>query len=86
MNKFSVKSVGGRFFLTFFLSLGLLCAAFIASVGFGAVSMSVTEFFGGLFALDGYDLQTLIIYNIRLPRTLAAVVCGVGLSVSGAVL
>lgn len=69
-----------------FLLFCLLVAAVFSSVALGSVRMSLGQLFGGIFVRDGYDLQTLIIYNIRLPRTLAAVLGGCGLAVSGAVL
>ncbi len=67
--------------LTAFLVLSVL-----AAVRIGSASLSWVQFFGGLFRVDGYSVQTTIIYSVRLPRVCGAVVAGAGLSVSGVIL
>ena len=60
--------------------------SFLLSVRLGSVFLSTKEFFAGLFRLDGYETESIIIYTIRLPRALGAILCGVGLSLSGVLL
>ena len=68
--------------------LGLAALALIA-MGLGRFSMSPAEVLATLFpgALSGVEVtQTMqnVIYNIRLPRVLLALLSGAGLSVAGA--
>lgn len=60
--------------------------SFLLSVRLGSVFLSTKEFFAGLFRLDGYETESIIIYTLRLPRALGAILCGVGLSLSGVLL
>ena len=86
MSKFKLKAV--RFFvgIRYPLFAVLLLAVFILSVRYGSAKMSLSEFFGGLFSLGGFETERIIIYNVRMPRVLAAMVGGIGLSLSGSVL
>ncbi|MBQ8415927.1 MAG: iron ABC transporter permease [Clostridia bacterium] len=70
-------------FLTLFaaLLLSALCA-----LRFGSAHLSWAEFFGALFFEQGAETDSLILYSVRLPRILAGVLAGVGLSVSGVLL
>ncbi len=72
-----------RFFLLFLalLSLGIL----IFSIATGAVSIPPLEVLRAL-AGKGEPRWSLIIWNIRLPQTLAAFLAGAGLSLAGAVM
>lgn len=64
----------------------LLAVSVLAAVRMGSARMTNTEFFGGLLRADGYEMQARIIYLVRLPRVLGAVISGVGLSISGVLL
>lgn len=64
--------------------LTLLCMALC--LRFGSAEFSGSAFYGGLFGKEGYETQTAILRYIRLPRILGAVLCGVGLSISGVLL
>ncbi len=72
-------------FLIVCLFLLVLLSA-IAGLGFGSAGLGFDELFGGLFQRIGYEQETTIIYAVRLPRVLAGLIAGVGLSVSGVLL
>lgn len=59
--------------------------AIILSIRYGAVDMTLSQVINGIFRLDDSNTTT-IIYNIRLPRTLAAVLIGTSLAVAGSLL
>lgn len=56
----------------------------VISLRFGSASMSAAEFFRALWGDGGKN--TVILYSLRLPRILAAVIAGAGLSLSGILL
>ena len=70
-------------FLTLFVAL-LLSA--LCALRFGSAHLSWAEFFDALFFEQGAETDSLILYSVRLPRILAGVLAGVGLSVSGVLL
>lgn len=78
-----------RFFAT---GKGSLCLAliFIATVilalAFGSAKMDITEFFGGIMKKDGFETESTILYSLRLPRIVAGILAGIGLSASGVLL
>lgn len=66
----------------------LFCLAiffFLVNVGFGAVSLSPLEIIKALFLGDN-DKHRQIIFNIRLPRTIVAMLVGSALATSGVIL
>lgn len=63
----------------------LLVVLGLFSLGIGAVHLSVGETIGALLGAEGGIAKT-IVWNIRLPRVLAAILVGAGLAVSGAAL
>lgn len=69
-----------RLFLAGLLVLTVL--AFLASLSTGISGMSFEEVLKGLFGLTA-GRERLILWNIRLPQTLSAVVAGAGLALSG---
>lgn len=73
---------------TIFIAAGmaLTAIALIVSVGLGPVNISANEVLGTLFGQSISKRFDLIIWNIRLPQALTAIVAGAGLSVSGAVM
>ncbi len=76
-----LKSAYGKVSLMLILLLtagGSLCL--------GSAEMSFTEFMGGLFRQEGFDTESIIIYSLRLPRVLGAIIAGAGLSLSGLLL
>ena len=66
------------------LALAVLAAAFVC-LFVGSSHMTIAECFAAL-AKTGSPTQMRIIWNIRIPRVLAAVIAGAGLSVSGLVM
>lgn len=68
------------------LSVAMLCALLSAacSVLFGAVNLSVNEFFSGVLGQN--KTAEIILYGIRIPRMFGACLSGIGLSVSGVLL
>lgn len=85
--------IAQRFVMRFFarpkgllvLSAVLLLTVF-AGIAAGSAKMDAATFFAALVQRDGFETYSTILYSLRIPRVLAAVLAGVGLSVSGAVL
>lgn len=80
-NKSIFKSVYG----IIMLSAILLLTAIIA-LRFGSVDIDDITFFKSLFLLDGFETYSIILYNLRMPRILGAIIAGMGLSISGLLL
>lgn len=71
------------------LMLSLITAlplAFLLSIMIGSALLSLDGFFGGLFGRTGYETERAILLYIRLPRALAAILAGAGLSLAGVLL
>ncbi len=66
------------------ICLFLLMLLFILSACFGSVFIPVKDVISSLFNLNASDKWNIIIFNIRLPRVLTAIIAGIGLSASGA--
>lgn len=66
----------------------LLLAAAVTALGTGTYSLSAEQVLetlaGALFGGDAASQAQSVIFNVRLPRILTAVVCGAGLAASGA--
>lgn len=79
--------------LKFMLAIGLICifAAFTLCICIGPTSVvSPLEAYGALFSAickggNGLDLLEMSVYTSRLPRTIAALAVGIGLSVAGCI-
>lgn len=65
------------------ISTLVLFLVFIFSICFGSVFIPVLDVITSLFRLNDIDKWNTIIFNIRLPRILTAIIAGIGLSVSG---
>ncbi|MBI9075105.1 MAG: iron ABC transporter permease [Desulfatibacillum sp.] len=76
----------GRKITLVFLGLAVLIGLSLISMSKGAASLPVREVAKALLGLDVARQCELIVWNIRLPQVLAAVVAGAGLSLSGAVM
>ncbi len=68
------------------LLLLLVFIAALTALRWGSASLTSAEFWGGLTANPAYPTETLILYQLRLPRILGGVLAGIGLSVSGVLL
>lgn len=75
------KSVKGFLFLAIFLFVFALFA-----LRMGSASLSSDAFWGGLLRQKDFSTETIILYHIRIPRILGAILAGAGLSVSGVLL
>ena len=70
-----------------FILLALaLTAAVFASVAFGSSDISLVRMIKSIFSSEGLETERLIFTSIRLPRMLAGLIAGIGLSLSGTVL
>lgn len=76
------KRIAG-YWLSFLLLLALLAVLFLWNVNSGSVSLSVKEVFQILIRRQGDETACAIIWQIRLPRILSAILLGGALSVSG---
>lgn len=75
-----------RYLISAVLLILLMLALSVLSLRLGSSRISGREFMGGLLRKDGYEKYTAILWNLRMPRALAAIVAGAGLSVSGLIL
>jgi iron complex transport system permease protein len=67
-------------------SILLLAVIMILSISLGAVSIPYLDVIKTLIGINETQQWNIIIWNIRLPQVLAAIVAGVGLSVCGVVM
>nr|WP_243686849.1 iron ABC transporter permease [Methanobacterium formicicum] len=72
-----------KFFIGIFLCLALF-ALVIISIKIGAANLSFYDIINALFNRDANG--ALIIWNIRIPRILAAIIAGVFMGIEGAVM
>ena len=79
--KIKIKSAYGKIGLVL-----ILLFISLLSLRFGSAEMTNAEFFGGLFNSQDFETERIILLSLRLPRILAAIVAGAGLSVSGVIL
>ena len=72
-----------RSILVFAALTGILFLLIIWNINSGSISLSVTDIFSVIFRGGGDETARNIIWQIRLPRILAAAILGGALSVSG---
>ena len=77
-------TLGKSLFIAFIMIS--LIFTIVASISSGAVHIKITDVFKTLFKIDVIRQLDLIIWNIRLPQTLTAVVAGAGLAGAGTVM
>ncbi len=63
-----------------------LFAGLILSILMGSSKLSLLEIISALSFKKGFETQSIIVYNLRLPRVLGAIIAGSGLAISGAIL
>jgi iron complex transport system permease protein len=78
-------TVRGRRALGLGIAVAALVAAILLSVFVGSTSVSVTDVWRALTSPDG-SATDLVVLDLRIPRTVAALVVGIGLGVSGALI
>ena len=83
MSEYKGWKQSGRYILTFALLIFLVFALLIWNINVGSVKLSVGEILSILFRHQGDETAVSIIWSIRLPRILAALLLGGALSVSG---
>jgi len=71
---------------TLFAGLLILMFLVVLSVSVGSVSMAFSDVLKTLLGIRVSKMIDVVVFSIRLPQVLAAVVAGAGLSVSGAVM
>lgn len=71
--------------LVFLIAMCILAVASILSMRFGSVKFSTREILSALRSIENTPVRT-IIMNIRLPRTLIAIMVGANLAIAGALL
>lgn len=64
----------------------LLLFVILLALRLGSTRLTWAAFGNGLMRMPGYETQTIIVYSLRLPRVLAGLLAGMGLSVSGVLL
>lgn len=72
-----------RGYLLLILMLLLICM--LACI-FGSAKLSIKEIVHGLLYENGYENQSIILYYLRIPRIIAGILAGIGLSISGVLL
>ncbi|MFR1518486.1 MAG: FecCD family ABC transporter permease [Clostridia bacterium] len=65
---------------------GVLLFMMFLALRLGSSAMDHASFFNGLLKRPGAETQSTILYALRLPRMLAGLLAGIGLSVSGVLL
>lgn len=65
--------------------LVFVLSAFLA-LRFGSAELSLKDFLSALLKRPGHETFSIILYSVRLPRVIASILAGVGLSVSGVLL
>ncbi len=81
IRKIKIESAYGKIGLVL-----ILLFLSMLSLRFGSAEMTDSEFFGSLFNRQGFETERIILLTLRLPRILAAIIAGAGLSVSGVIL
>lgn len=66
--------------------IGLSIIAFLLSNVYGSMDISIKEIFNILKNSQNLDSQGLVIWNVRIPRTIIGVLVGINLAISGAIL
>lgn len=79
------KYIGRKFVFLLLLCVSLLIAL-LFSISSGAAHISLTDVVSSLIGLETTKKIEIIVWNIRLPQALSAMVAGAGLALSGAVM
>lgn len=77
------KRTYARYTISFVILAAMMCLLLIWNINSGSVHLSVEEILEILFEKAGEETAYRIVWDIRLPRVLAAVILGGALSVSG---
>lgn len=77
------KKLQFRYLISFVLLIFLLFFFIVWNINAGSIDISLKEVFDILFCRNGQETAYNIVWEIRMPRILAAVILGGALSVSG---
>lgn len=80
------SSLRNRLLVIIIIGIGLLVILFTLSLSVGASKWSINEIWKYILFEDGDSVVGDIIKYVRLPRSIAALLCGAGLGVSGLLL
>lgn len=72
--------------LTIVILLIILAACSFLSIMTGTVHLKAADILHALIYGKSSDITSLLVYNVRIPRTLAAILAGMGLACAGAIL
>ena len=72
--------------ISILILLIILVISIFLSIFLGSVQISLPEIIACLAGRDTSSVTSVLIYNIRLPRTIAALLAGMGLSCAGVIL
>ncbi len=75
-----------KIFLTYGALILVLIISALLSLSLGAARLSVYQMISGIIGREGFSYESTIMLAIRLPRLLASVLAGIGLSLSGVIL
>jgi len=75
--------VKSRYFVFFISATLILCCLFVIDLLQGSVHISVNDFIHEILFGDNQSINASIIYQIRLPKAITAILAGMALSVSG---
>ncbi len=81
MNKAKRKNL--PLYIYFIVLAMLFLTVFILALILGRYRISISTFFKIIFSKENYAIERSIIINLRLPRTIIAILTGLALSVSG---
>ena len=73
----------GKKITVILISVLFVVMMFFISVSVGAVSIPIPDIIGTIFGGAGTSLYERIIWNIRIPQALTAIVVGAGLAIAG---
>ncbi|PIE69118.1 MAG: iron ABC transporter permease [Deltaproteobacteria bacterium] len=76
----------GRKLILILVTALVLGAALLAAISLGAAHVPIAEVFKSILSLEVSKRFDLIVWHIRLPQALAAMIAGAGLAISGAVM
>ena len=85
-NTAPVRAVGGASPALVLVLSGALFAACLASLYIGAQDVPLATIFHSFTAYEPENVQEMVVRTLRLPRLLAALLCGASFAVAGALM
>lgn len=72
--------------MIYIVLFAVLAGAAVLSFFCGSADLTFSDMLSGILGREGYKFERIIMLSIRLPRLVAAIVAGAGLSISGVIL